>query len=108
MPRMGGTVREIARELGRRLEPLSRVVAAYSTFQPKTNTIHVTILVDDFDEETDRRITDIEAEIADTYEDYAFEFSVIHLCGRQPETFDPVGNPTRIAVIPPSSSRLAS
>lgn len=89
MPAVGATVIDVQRELQLRVEKLEPVVATFLDYDQRRNRVVVTTLLDDYDDAAEEQLASIELHLHRSFKDYDFDFSTIHLCGRDPKTLIP-------------------
>jgi hypothetical protein len=91
MPAVGHTALNVAQEFQYRAAKLEPVVLAYMAYEPRTNCISITTVLDDFDNAAEEQLANIKLHLLDTFQDFAFDFSTIHLHGRDLKQFMPDG-----------------
>ena len=89
MPAVGYTPIDVAREFQHRVAKLEPVVAAFLQYDQRGNRLTVTTLMENFDHAAEDQLASVEVFLNHTFEDYAFDFSTIHLQGRDPSQFMP-------------------
>lgn len=91
MPIVGATYKDVSDQLRYYLEPLKHVVAAYLTISINPAKVHLWTLVDTRDESTDDELARAELKLMASFLTIAFEFTTVHLQGRDPVEFIPEG-----------------
>ena len=88
---MGAAVSDIKQEFGVRVSNLTHVTAAYLTAQYEPLRVHVWTLLDAREENTEVALVKAESRLASAFPDVSFDFSTVHLRGRDPLQFIPEG-----------------
>lgn len=92
------TLNDLRDQLAYELTPLRHVVGAYLTVKFDPPKVHVWTLLDERDEHTEDVVARAEHRLMETFHGVNFDFTGIHLRGRDPEQFIPEGAyPVKIA-----------
>jgi hypothetical protein len=83
------TLRRVRNAFRRTLVGLEHLLAAYFSVQMEPLRIHAWTLLDARDEETERRIAEAERMLIRSFPDIGFDFTTVHLQGRDPRQFIP-------------------
>lgn len=85
--RLGDVVDEFAYHIA----DLRHVVAAYCTVEMDPPKIHIWTLLDAREETTEEALADAEHKLTRSFPEVAFDFTTVHLRGRNPAEFIPDG-----------------
>ena len=86
---MGATVADVAREYQGRLWKIEDVVAAAFVEYTPRHQLRLCTLLDSDDPKVDAQIAQIHLDLEETFRERVFDFSTIHLRGRQAAAFIP-------------------
>ena len=88
---MGVTLKDVRDQFGNDLADLWHVIAAYCTAEMRPARIHVWTLLDTRDDATEDALARAEHRLMTSFGDVDFDFTTIHLRGRDPVHFIPEG-----------------
>lgn len=89
MHTVGASVVEIGNQFLYQVTQLPPVVAAFVEYDSRRNQITLSTLLDKDDPDIEQELARIELALEQRFEDYPFDFSTVHLRGRNPEQFIP-------------------
>jgi hypothetical protein len=88
---VGATVQDLRDQLLFDFNDLNHVVAAYFTIQLEPLKVHVWTLLDTRDESTEQALAIGERKLMQSFNGIDFDFTTVHLRGREPVQFVPEG-----------------
>ena len=91
MRTVGTRLKDIEDHLRFELGPLAPVVAAYLTVGLDPSQVHLWTLLDARDEATEAALAAAECRLMETFRGIGFDFTTMHLRGRDPRQFIPEG-----------------
>lgn len=92
MPCVAATLKEIRDQFRLQISDLRRLLATYCTVEMATPaTMRIWTILDGREEETEEALARAEINLAETFPQVLFDFTTIHLRGRDPIQFIPDG-----------------
>jgi hypothetical protein len=89
MPTMAANLKDVLDEFKVHVTGLDRIVAAYATVELNPPKIHIWTLLDERDDATEDELARAEHKVLTSFPQIAFDFTTIHLRGRDPVQFLP-------------------
>ena len=85
------TLKDVQDQLRCDLGPLGHVVGAYLTVRMQPPQLHIWTLLDSRDEQTEAALAAAECRLMASFRGIGFDFTTVHLQGRDPRQFIPEG-----------------
>ena len=89
MPTVAANLKDVLDEFKAHVTGLDRIVAAYATVELTPPKVHIWTLLDERDDATEDELARAEHRVVRSFPQIAFDFTTIHLRGRDPLQFLP-------------------